>query len=162
MSFKSVTLAAVAALSLAVPAFAGDIMIQDAYVRSSGATAKSGAAFMVIVNNGDTDDRLISVRSDSARKVETHTHLMTENGVMQMREVKDGFVIPAGGTHMLRRGGDHLMFMGLKGAMKQDETVSVTLTFEQAGEITLDIPVDLKRKPRKMDPSKMKHKAPDE
>ena len=82
MSFKSVTLAAVAALTLGLPALAGDIMIQDAYARSSGASAKSGAAFMVILNHGDTDDRLISVHSDIARKVETHTHLMTENGVM--------------------------------------------------------------------------------
>ena len=159
MSFKSVTLAAIAALSIAVPALAGDIVIHEPYARSSGASAKSGAAFMVIMNNGDSDDRLISARAEIARKVEAHTHIMTDNGVMQMREVEGGFVIPAGGKHMLARGGDHLMFMGLKGPMMQDQVVQMVLTFEKSGEITVDVPVDLKRKPGH---SMKKHKMPSE
>ena len=46
---------------------------------------------------------------------------------------------------MLKRGGDHVMFMGLTGPMNDGESVTVTLQFEKAGEITMDIPVDLKR-----------------
>ena len=42
------------------------------------------------------------------------------------------------------------MFMGLKAPMVQDETFSVTLVFEKAGEIVIDVPVDLTRKPGKM------------
>lgn len=163
MSFKSVVLTAVAAVSLAVPAFAGSIMINDAYARSSSASAKSGAAFMTIMNTGSEADRLISATSDIARKVETHTHIEAENGVMQMREVEGGFVIPAGESHHLARGGDHLMFMGLNGPMVQDQKVTVTLTFEKAGEMVVEIPVDLKRKPMmKMDHSKMKMKKASE
>lgn len=159
MSFKSVLLTAVAAVTLAVPAFAGSIMIEGAYARSSGASAKSGAAFMTIMNHGSDDDRLISASSDIARKIETHTHIEAANGVMQMREVEGGFVIPAGESHALARGGDHLMFMGLNGPMVQDQVVTVTLTFEKAGEMVVEIPVDLKRKPMmKMDHSKMKMK----
>ena len=65
---------------------------------------------------------------------------------MKMREVEDGIAVPANGMHALKRGGDHVMFMGLDGALPEGETISVTLTFENAGEITLDIPVDNDRK----------------
>jgi hypothetical protein len=35
--------------------------------------------------------------------------------------------------------------MGLAGPMEQGETVAVTLTFEQAGDMRVEIPVDLDR-----------------
>jgi copper(I)-binding protein len=49
--------------------------------------------------------------------------------------------------HALARGGDHVMFMGLNGPMEHGDTVSVTLSFEKAGDIVVDIPIDLERKP---------------
>ena len=138
--------AALAVACFAMPALADGIMVHDAYARSSGKSAKSGAAFMVLMNQGDSDDRLISAQSDIAKRVEMHTHKENADGVMQMIHVEDGFVIPAGGQHELARGGDHVMFMGLTAPLEQGDTISVTLTFEQAGEVTLDIPVDLHRK----------------
>jgi copper(I)-binding protein len=148
MYLKTV-LAATAALALAGPA-AAEIEIHDAYARAAMANAKAGAAFMEIRNTGDMDDRLIAAASDIAQKVELHTHISDANGVMQMVEVEEGFPIPAGGNHLLKRGGDHVMFMGLNGPMNEGDTVTVTLTFEQAGEVTLDIPVDLQRQPSAM------------
>ena len=47
---------------------AGQIMISDAYARSSGALAKAGAAYMMIMNHSDENDRLIGVQSDIAKK----------------------------------------------------------------------------------------------
>ena len=147
MSLKTTLLAATAAVAIALPALAGEIEILDAYARSSGAMAQSGAAFMTIRNSGDTDDRLIAVASDAAARVELHTHIEDENGVMRMREVDGGFAIPAGGDHILQRGGDHIMFMGLTGPFVQDEMVTVTLTFESSGALTVEIPVDNARMP---------------
>ncbi|MDA7966659.1 copper chaperone PCu(A)C [Ruegeria sp.] len=147
MSFKSTLLATLAAASLVTAAFAGgEIKVDDAYARSSGANAKAGAAFMMIVNQGEAEDRLIGVTSDVAARVELHTHKIDENGVAKMVHVEEGFVIPAGESHMLKRGGDHVMFMGLKQPFEQDATVPVTLIFEQAGEVQVEIPVDLERK----------------
>lgn len=147
MSLKSTLLTTLAAVSLATTAFAEDkIKVDDAYARSSGANAKAGAAFMMIVNQGETEDRLIGVTSDVAARVELHTHKIDENGVAKMVHVEEGFVIPAGESHMLKRGGDHVMFMGLKQPFEQDATVPVTLIFEQAGEVQVEIPVDLDRK----------------
>jgi copper(I)-binding protein len=141
--FKS--LLSVAALCVALPAFAGDIEVKDAYVRTSSMMSKSGAAFMVIENHGDADDRLVSAASDVAQKVELHTHKDMGDGVMKMMKVEEGFAVPAHSEHALARGGDHVMLLGLTRELKQGDMVSVTLTFEKAGEMTVEIPVDLER-----------------
>ncbi|SMX49224.1 copper chaperone PCu(A)C [Maliponia aquimaris] len=145
MTLKTL-LAGACALALSTPAFA-DILVKDAYARSSGPMAKAGAAFMVIENTGSEDDRLVAAASDKAVRVELHTHKDMGEGVMRMMQVEEGFAIPTGGTHELMRGGDHVMFMGLTSPMLEGETVTVTLTFEKAGEIVVEIPVDLDRMP---------------
>ena len=144
------SLFAALAVTLAVPmtAFANDgVAIVDPYARVSGASASSGAAFMVIENHTDTDDRLIGAASDVAQRVELHTHIQDANGVMQMRQVEDGFAIPAHGEHPLARGGDHVMFLGLTRSLSDGDMVTLTLTFEKAGEVVVTLPVDLNRKP---------------
>jgi hypothetical protein len=141
--------ASLAALSLAAPVFAADtIKIEDAYARASGANAMAGAAFMLLVNPTDQDDRLVSATSDVSKRVELHTHVDAGDGVMKMVEVEEGFPIPAGETYVLERGGDHVMFMGLNRPLNQGDMVEVTLTFENAGDVTVEIPVDLERKPK--------------
>lgn len=145
MSFKSTVIAAALAISSALPAFADGMMVGDAYARTSMKGAKSGAAFMQIMNHTGQDDRLVAASSGIAKKVELHTHKDQGEGVMKMVHVEEGFAIPAGETHMLQRGGDHVMFMGLTQDMVQGETVEVTLTFEKAGDVTVQIPVDLDR-----------------
>lgn len=147
MSFKSVVIAAAASFTLAGAAFAdkSTIMVNDAYARASNKMA--GAAFMAVMNSAAEDDRLIAVSSDVAKRTELHTHMETGDGVMKMMHVEEGFVIPAGETHMLQRGGDHVMFMGLTQELKQGDMVNLTLTFENAGEVIVEVPVDLERKP---------------
>lgn len=144
MRIRTLALAALSTLSLATAALA-DIEVRDAYARSSGPSAMAGAAFMTLVNTGDDDDRLIDVRSGVAKRAELHTHIAGDDGVMKMRRVEDGFAVPAGGEHHLARGGDHVMFMGLTTAFEQGMTFPVTLVFEKAGEMTIDVPVDLER-----------------
>jgi len=147
MSLKTTLFAGAAALSFALPAFADGIMIHDAYARASAAMSQSGAAFMEIMNQTDTDDRLIAARSDVAQRVELHTHVEDDNGVMRMMEVEEGFAIPAGGGHALARGGDHVMFLGLNQSFEHGDEIAVTLIFEEAGEMTVTIPIDLERNP---------------
>lgn len=150
MSFKSALLAASAAISFTLPAFAADIMVMDPYARSASASAKTGAAFMMIHNHGQTDDHLIGVSSPAAKKVELHTHI-EEDGVMKMTHVEEGLPLPADGMITMQRGGNHVMFMGLNGPFEQGAVVPVTLIFQNAGEIEIDVPVDLERKPGSTD-----------
>jgi len=155
MSFKTLSLAAAAVVAFALPAFAeSTIAVNDAYARVSSKMAKAGAAFMVIENTGAEDDQLIGVTSDVAKRTELHTHMDDGNGNMKMMHVKEGFAVPAGGEHALVRGGDHVMFMGLTRGLEHGDVVTITLTFEKAGDVTLEVPVDLERKP---DHGAMKH-----
>lgn len=155
MSFKLRIVAAVAAFVLAVPAFAEGIMVDDPYARVSSKKSTSGAAFMVIHNHSGGDDRLLDAKSDVAKRVELHTHLQDANGVMKMVHVEEGFALPKDGMIEMKRGGAHVMFMGLTAPLEHGDKVNVTLVFEKAGEVQIEVPVDLERKPMK---GKMKHK----
>ena len=66
--------------------------------------------------------------------------------MMEMRRVEDGFVILGNGVLQLERGGDHIMFMGLSQPFVDGEAISLTLIFETAGSIELEIPIHLKKR----------------
>lgn len=143
----------IAAACLALPLYAEDMThgpgmhAHDAYARTNGGIGKSGAIFLMIHNNTETDDRLIDARSDVAQKVEIHTHKDDGNGVMQMIHLKDGIALPYGEMHELARGGDHVMLMGLTRDLKDGDTFPLTLVFEKAGEMVIEATVDNARKP---------------
>jgi copper(I)-binding protein len=151
--FRMLSAAALAA-SLAVAAAAHHdgtahhgIHITDPFARVSGPAAQSGAVFMVIENHGTADDRLVAAASAIAERVELHTHREEAGGVMRMIEVPEGFAIPAGGSHALAPGGDHVMLLGLRRSLAHGDTVPLTLTFARGEVITLEVPVDLERRP---------------
>lgn len=140
---------------------AGDILIEHQYARAASPIAKSGAAFMHIMNNGTENDRLIAVHTDVAMMPELHTHIM-EDGIAKMREVEGGFEILAGDATILERGGLHIMLMGLTRPLIHGEAITLTLIFENAGEITIEVPVDNERQGNmelNMDHSTMDHTA---
>lgn len=147
MSFKLRIAAAAAAIALASPLFADGIKVEDPYARASASMSTSGAAFMMIHNETGEADRLVDVKSDIAQKVELHTHIEDANGVMKMVHVMEGFELPADGMIAMQRGGKHVMFMGLNQPLEHGDKVNVTLVFEKAGEVGVEIPVDLERKP---------------
>jgi copper(I)-binding protein len=64
MKLRNLFSAASVALFTSTPLFAGDLMVMDAYARVASKVAKSGAAFMMIHNHSDQDDRLIAAASD--------------------------------------------------------------------------------------------------
>jgi copper(I)-binding protein len=64
-----------------------------------------------------------------------------QGDVMKMRQLTEGLEIPAGETVVLAPGGFHIMFIGLKQAFVEGETVAVTLTFEKAGSVDVLLPV---------------------
>lgn len=119
--------------------------VHDAYARVASPMARSGAAFMILHNHGGTDDRVLAARSDIAERVELHRHVEDARGVMRMVEVEEGFPLPAGGGHVLARGGDHVMFLGLVGTLQHGDEVAVTLVYESGCEVHVDVPVDLQR-----------------
>ncbi|HDY95101.1 hypothetical protein LCGC14_0257700 [marine sediment metagenome] len=153
------TRAVCALFFFSAPLAAEGIMVDDAYIRSSTAKSTSGAAFMVVMNHSGADDRLIGASSDVADKVELHSHRSDDNGIMRMGEIEGGVAIAADEMHAFKRGGDHLMFMGLKESLVEGAMVPVTLEFEKAGAVEIEVMVDQDRKPNhgKMKHDKMKH-----
>jgi len=145
MSFKTILSAATAAMLLALPAWAEGLEVKDAYAISAGAGAMTGAVYMVIRNQGGAADRLIDVRSDAAVRVQFHTHRENADGVVQMIHVEEGFDLPTDGEILMARGGNHVMLMGLTAPFEQGAMFTITLVFEQAGAVAVDVMVDLER-----------------
>ena len=117
---------------------AGDLAVQQPWTRAAGQGA-TAAGFMAIGNRGAAADRLLSASSPAARGLELHS-MVRDGDVMRMRQV-DAIEIPAGQTVTLRPGGLHLMLIGLSQALRQGETVPVTLRFERAGEVQVALSV---------------------
>ena len=129
------------ALALSLPAHGGEIMVMDPFARVARPGAPTGAAFMVLHNMSDTEDRLIGVESPVAEVVQIHTHI-EKDGVMKMRRIEGGIPLPGGEMHELARGGDHVMLMGLTRDLVEGDSFFLTLIFEVAGEVLVEVPVD--------------------
>jgi copper(I)-binding protein len=115
--------------------------ISQPWARATPPSAPAGGGFLKITNTGSTPDRLVSASSPVADLVQVHEMKM-DGSVMRMREVEKGLEIPAGGSVTLAPGGYHLMMMGLKAPFKQGASVPVTLVFEKAGKIDVELAVE--------------------
>ena len=116
---------------------ANGVTISNAWARATPGGSTISAAFMEI--RSEAGDKLISAASPAAGRVEIHTHIM-EGDVMKMRRV-DAFDIEPGKARVLKPMGDHIMLMDLKEPLKQGGTVKMTLTFEKAGAVDVEAPV---------------------
>src|SRR3984893_15632865 len=144
MNPKRLVLAAALAL-IAGPGLAetyklGAIEIEQPWARATPKGATIGAGYMKITNKGTEADRLVGGTVGFAQRFEVHSMSM-EQGVMKMREVKDGLEIKPGETVELKPGGYHVMFVGLKEPLKQGADLSVTLKFAKAGAVEGKYPV---------------------
>jgi copper(I)-binding protein len=100
----------------------------------------TAAVYMTIANNGADGDRLLGGETDVAQAVEVHD-MADADGMMQMRPLSEGLEIPGGGEVVLEPGGLHVMLFGLTRDLPNGETYELTLAFERAGEVTLEVPV---------------------
>jgi hypothetical protein len=142
---RSALLLSIAAL-LPAPLLAHDyklgaLEISHPWTRATPPTAKTGGGFLTITNKGPTADRLIAARSPVSLKVEVHEMKM-DGSVMRMRELEKGLEIPPGATVTLKPGSYHIMFMELKAPLAKDGKVPVTLVFEKAGSIDVELQVE--------------------
>jgi hypothetical protein len=109
---------------LAAPATA-DVTVTDAWVRGTVPGQSATGAFMSL--QSPSDAALVAAASPAAKIVEVHEMSM-DKGVMRMRAVEK-LPLPAGKTVDLKPGGYHVMLMDLTRALKEGDTIPVTLTF---------------------------------
>jgi periplasmic copper chaperone A len=106
---------------------------------TSGMIGSTGAVFMTIKNSGQDADKLVAAASDVADAVEIHLSEMKDD-IMTMRQV-DGVDIPAAGEAVLKPGSYHIMLIGMNQELAVGDKVSLTLTFENAGQMKIDAEV---------------------
>ena len=116
---------------------AKSIVIDHPWARATPAGAKTGAAYMTLINNGDSGDRLLAAKTPVADSVQFHS-VSEENGVSRMREMR-AVEVPPGGKVTFSPGGMHIMVVGLKQPLKEGQTFPLSLTFEKAGKVEVTV-----------------------
>lgn len=88
------------------------------------------AVFGTLRNTGHHDAHLVSATSPAAGRVEVHEVVADASGSTAMRPKAGGVTVPAGGSHDLAPGGDHLMLMDLTAPLNPGDDVEVTVMFD--------------------------------
>ncbi|WP_198650480.1 copper chaperone PCu(A)C [Saccharospirillum mangrovi] len=121
----------------------GELSIEHPWSRATPPGTPTGGGFMTIHNHGNDSDFLLGGHSDFTQSISVHQTRMDEsNMTMKMDAMHDGLEIPAGGSVTLEPGSYHLMLMGLQSPLKEGERRTITLEFEHAGSIEVDLAVD--------------------
>lgn len=114
------------------------VKVEGAWARPTVQGQAAGGGFLRITG-GAAADKLVSARADVSKSVELHTMVM-EGDVMRMREI--GTIdVPAGKTVELKPGGLHVMFIGIGKPLKVGDSFPLTLRFEKAGEVKVEMKV---------------------
>ena len=139
---KTLLLAALLGTSLLAGAHdyrAGALRIDHPWSREMPPVAPTAAAYFVVYNDGAAADRLLGARTPLAARAELHEHLHVD-GLMKMQQVQR-VEIPAGGEAQFAPMAYHVMLFGLQRQLQDGERFPLTLRFEQAGEVEVDVAV---------------------
>jgi periplasmic copper chaperone A len=117
----------------------GDLQVRHPWARATPPGATVAAGYLEIRNSGQQPDRVVAASTPAAERVEFHIQ-MQEGEVLKMREVKD-FPVPARQRLTLRPGGSHLMLVGMKQPLAKGGRVPLTLRFERAGELQIELEI---------------------
>jgi periplasmic copper chaperone A len=133
------TFASILAIAVAVRADAGGIEVREAFARASIGQATAGAVYLRIVNHASSPDRLMAASTPVAARTDLHM-TVHEGNVARMRRLET-VEIPAGETVAFEPGGAHVMLSGLHAPLREGDRFDLTLEFEAAGTITVEVPV---------------------
>jgi copper(I)-binding protein len=107
------------------------IQVSEAWMRATPPQAPTAAGYLTVVNRGARPDRLVSITSEAAERVELHSSDL-RGGVMRMRRVDDGVALPVGARVTLAPSGAHLMFIAPRRPLQPGQVVTATLRFAHA------------------------------
>jgi copper(I)-binding protein len=131
---------AVIALGLGACSGGGDVSVSD--VRSNACPeGEACGIFMTIANEGDEADTLVgATAADVSNTCGLHTVEMDEAGEMAMVPIEN-IPVPAAGSVVLKPGSLHVMCMELNRELAEGDTFPLTLQFDNAEDMTLDVTV---------------------
>jgi hypothetical protein len=146
MRVRWLTVAVAGVLALAVAACGDDggaeetgmdedtIHVADAWARSPSTDV--GAVYFEVHNGAEEEDRLVGASSPAAGRAEIH-EMVEQDGEMVMQPVPSVAIGPDE-TAVFEPGGYHIMLFDLTEPLEVDSTITVTLRFENAGEIEIE------------------------
>lgn len=142
-------LPAILLLSITLPACTpGNLRVEDAWARP-GSTGGNTAVYFTIDNSTREDDVLLGVASSAAHASEMHKTMMVESeesqseaGMVMQMQPQTSVEIRADGYVEFKPGGLHVMLTDLVDDLEVGETLTVILTFENAGEISVEVTVE--------------------
>lgn len=119
----------------------GSLTVTQPWSLALPPNAPTTAAYFVITNKGPGPDRLEAVDSPIAGGAQLHEHV-SKDGLMKMQHVQS-VEIPAGGNLIFAPMAYHVMLLDLKDRSRlvDGQTFPLTLHFEKAGDLTVDITV---------------------
>ena len=115
------------------------LSVRGAWVAEALPGQSMTAAYMIITNEGDVDEELLSVESEVAENLELHK--MEQQGEMMRMQRVDSIVIGPGDEVALEAGGLHIMLIGLTQKIKAGDKVELKLNFESGANLTVSAPV---------------------
>ncbi len=152
MTTKLTTLLATAACALVLSSGMAhaEIKVSEPYTFETAPEMKVGGAFMEIENTGDKAEHITKATSSVCDHVEIHSMDLDENGVMKMRELKEGIEIPAGQKVELAPQGLHIMLIGLKEPLAAGKSIDLTLERGEGEPVKVDVLVKSRMPMEKM------------
>jgi copper(I)-binding protein len=117
----------------------GELSVRHPWTRATPPGTTVGAGYLEIRNSGTEPDRLIGASTPAAKRVELHV-LIREGDIVRMSEVKS-LEVPARQRLILRPNVSHLMIVGLGKPLVKGARVPLTLRFEKAGELQIELEV---------------------
>lgn len=127
------------ALTLSAAAAEDPIVVSHAWARATTSSAMSGGAFLTVTAHGHPDV-LVGASSPVAKRVEVH-ETVNDKGVMKMKAVPR-LALPSGLPVTMKPGGYHIMLMGLNHGLVRGEHFPLTLQFQHAKPVTVDVTIE--------------------
>jgi copper(I)-binding protein len=124
--------------AMAMQGDAGGIVATHAWARATPPNATTGAAYVTLTDNG-LPDHVTGASTPVAGMAAVH-ETTNDGGVMKMRPVPS-LALETGKAVTFAPGGYHIMLMGLKQPLKAGEHFPLTLSFEHAAPVTVDVAV---------------------
>jgi len=159
LTFSLMLVMVILILSACTPT--GGLTIIEVWARP-GMSGGTSAAYFIIDNPSSQTDTLLGADADISEAVEIHMTVpvgeaeMNEGmggeegegageghggGMQGMKMIPvENLEVPKGSVEF-KPGGLHVMFIGLNNDLKIGDSFTLTLTFENAGAITLNVPV---------------------
>jgi|FEC22Drversion2_1045045.scaffolds.fasta_scaffold00752_15 periplasmic copper chaperone A len=118
----------------------GGVRLSEPWALPDSMVAAQAAGCLTIANTGAEADRLVSAHCPLAERTEIHG-IKVVGADIRMRPLPDGLPIPPDYTTTLKPRGYHLLLQGLSKPLTSGARLPVTLSFEKAGEVAIELVV---------------------